>query len=207
LTGSFPAKEESVYCLIDAGVGFMATPRDGQFKKAISTLPFWAADNRCFSESEKFDLDKYCAWLERLEVHRPKCLFAATPDVVGDAIKTLERSIPTMPIIRRTGYPVAFVAQDGISYVPWFSFDVLFIGGTDAFKLSSQVRSLVLEAKARRKRVHMGRVNSWKRYRYAREIGCDSVDGTCIAFAPDVNSAKVGRWATSHRQLTLEDIA
>ena len=34
------------------------------------------------------------------------------------------------------------------------------------------------EAKRRRKWVHMGRVNSERRIRYAASIGCDSIDGT-----------------------------
>jgi hypothetical protein len=31
----------------------------------------------------------------------------------------------------------------------------------------------------------MGRVNSLKRLRYASAIGCDTADGTYVAFAPD----------------------
>jgi hypothetical protein len=33
----------------------------------------------------------------------------------------------------------------------------------------------------------MGRVNSLKQLRYARDIGCASADGTFITFAPDTN--------------------
>jgi hypothetical protein len=40
----------------------------------------------------------------------------------------------------------------------------------------------------------MGRVNSWKRIKYADTIGCDSVDGTFVAFGPDVNLPKVKAW-------------
>ena len=50
------------------------------------------------------------------------------------------------------------------------------------------------EAKRRGKQVHMGRVNSARRYRYAEAIGCDSADGTYIAFGPDVNLPKVLAW-------------
>lgn len=42
-------------------------------------------------------------------------------------------------------------------------FDVLFLGGSTAWKLGSAARRLTTEAKARGKQVHMGRVNSLKR--------------------------------------------
>ena len=73
-------------------------------------------------------------------------------------------------------------------------FDVLFIGGSTAWKLGPHARQLVGEAKARGKRVHMGRVNSGRRYRYAHAIGCDTVDGTYLTFGPDKNLPAVLAW-------------
>jgi hypothetical protein len=63
------------------------------------------------------------------------------------------------------------------------------------WKLGQVARELVAEAKRRRKHVHMGRVNTGKRFRYADAIGCDTVDGTTIAIAPDTNLPKVLAWA------------
>jgi hypothetical protein len=40
----------------------------------------------------------------------------------------------------------------------------------------------------------MGRVNSLKRLRYAEMIGCDSVDGTYLTFAPDENLPRLLGW-------------
>tara|TARA_B100000686_G_C16273852_1_gene705397 strand:+ start:518 stop:676 length:159 start_codon:yes stop_codon:yes gene_type:complete len=40
----------------------------------------------------------------------------------------------------------------------------------------------------------MGRVNSFARIKNAAILGCDSVDGTCIAFAPDRNTKIVLSW-------------
>jgi hypothetical protein len=40
----------------------------------------------------------------------------------------------------------------------------------------------------------MGRVNSQERLRYARHIGCDSVDGTYLAFGPDRNLPRLLGW-------------
>lgn len=53
---------------------------------------------------------------------------------------------------------------------------------------------MALEAKRRGKHVHMGRVNSLRRLRFARDIGCDSVDGTFLGFGPDVNIVRLQRW-------------
>jgi hypothetical protein len=40
----------------------------------------------------------------------------------------------------------------------------------------------------------MGRVNSLRRLRYAADIGCDSVDGTYLAFGPDQNLPTLLTW-------------
>jgi hypothetical protein len=40
----------------------------------------------------------------------------------------------------------------------------------------------------------MGRVNSLKRFRAARSMGCDSVDGTYLTFGPDINLPKLLSW-------------
>jgi hypothetical protein len=115
---------------------------------------------------------------------------------VGDAAATLARSTPWLRPIRELGYPVAFVAQDGIenTRVPWREFDVLFIGGSTEFKLGPVSAHYAAQAKRRGKVVHMGRVNSHKRFRYAREIGCDSVDGTYLTFSPTGNLPKLLGW-------------
>jgi hypothetical protein len=89
------------------------------------------------------------------------------------------------------------VAQDGLESlpVPWGDFDALFIGGTTGWKLGPHAREIAAEAKRRGKWVHMGRVNSERRCRYAAAIGCDSVDGTKLVFGPDVNLPQVLAWA------------
>lgn len=107
--------------------------------------------------------------------------------------------------------------------VPWDAFDVLFIGGSPEcvpcgyvrppdkenrkrkvcphcnrrlkeWKLGPIARSLASDAKVRGKWVHMGRVNSWTRLRYAASIGCDSADGTYVKFGPDQNLPKALSW-------------
>jgi hypothetical protein len=159
-------------------------------------VPWWAADNGCFSAGERFDLWKYLEWLERMSSALSTCLFATAPDVVGDAAGTLERSAPVLPMIREIGYAPALVGQDGLERltVPWDTFDAYFIGGSTRWKLSLESAALVREAKRRGKWVHMGRVNSGKRLVYAKRIGVDSCDGTYMAFNPSEAIDRMGRW-------------
>ena len=199
-------------------IGCITTPKQGN---AIPVGARYCADNGCFGKGYPGD-KKWWAWVEALP-NKDMCDFAVAPDVVGDALATLTRSAPWLAAIRSLGIPAAFVAQNGASRtnVPWDSLDVLFLGGSleclpcgyvrpagdrktshcpecnrclSEWKLNLAARSLVIQAKARGKGVHMGRVNSLKRLRYADAIGCDSADGTYIAFGPDLNLPHVLGW-------------
>jgi hypothetical protein len=101
-----------------------------------------------------------------------------------------------LPRIRALGYPAALCAQDGLEdlTLPWEDFDVLFIAGSTAWKLSKAARDITYEAKLRGKWIHMGRVNSFRRLQYAAAIGCDSCDGTYLAFGPDRNLPMLLDW-------------
>lgn len=70
----------------------------------------------------------------------------------------------------------------------------MFIGGSTEWKLSEEAAELGREAKRRGKWLHMGRVNSLTRLRIASHIGCDSVDGSKVAFAPREATAQIKRW-------------
>lgn len=172
-------------------LGFIDTPRQGNIRPDGVV---WCADNGCFGKG--FTEDHWWRFLVKHAKDAGTCVFATAPDVVGDAVATLERSAPWLPKIRSLGYPAAFVAQDGIedTVIPWDDFDALFIGGTTEFKLGATARSLIFEAKRRGKWVHCGRINSLKRYRAMEALGCDSCDGTKVVFAPDVNLPKVLGW-------------
>lgn len=173
-------------------LGMLATPNERR-----DPLPgvTWAADNGCFSTRYVGD-DRWMAWLVRHAVHASRCLFATAPDVVGDAAATLARSLPFLPKIRELGYPAALVAQDGLERldVPWDEFDWLFLGGSTEWKLSAASAELTAEAKRRGKGVHMGRVNSRKRWLIAESFGCDTSDGTYLSFGPDKNLERMRTW-------------
>lgn len=176
--------------MANAQLDCIVTPKQGNRIPEGVTI---CADNGCFGKGYPGD-DAWWAWLQTLPTDRMR--FAVAPDVVADAAATLARSLPWLARIRSLGMPAAFVAQDGLEdlTVPWEEFDVLFIGGSTDWKLGKHARELVSQAKAHGKWVHMGRVNSYQRLRYADAIGCDSADGTYIAFGPDVNMPKVLGW-------------
>jgi hypothetical protein len=184
--------------MVDGALAFIDTPAQGNLRPAGVT---WCADNGCFGKGYPGDAG-YLAWLDKHKADAGTCLFATAPDVVGDAVATLARSAPFLAPIRALGYPVALVAQDGLEdlIVPWEDFDVLFIGGTTEWKLGSAAALLAYEAKERGKHVHMGRVNSRKRLRYAESIGCDSADGTYLVFGPTVNLPKLLGWLAEPRE-------
>ena len=203
-------------------LGLMIQPGTTHYGHHIESFSSWAMDNGCFSKAGEFDGDQFLRELERIiqtcsDAHE-KCLFAVAPDVFdpvarkGDPIATLERSRPWFDRIREAGAPVAFVAQDGIEdladAIPWEEFDVLFIGGSDEFKLgypsglsNGAPRYMVspsgevIDQRSRRffemlntanqlgKGIHLGRANSMIRLAFAWEVGAESADGTFLAMA------------------------
>jgi hypothetical protein len=174
-------------------LGMIAQPWQGN--KLLDDIA-WCADNGAYGKNYPGH-DGWWTWLMRFTPEqRSRCAFAVAPDVVSDAERTLALAATHLPRLRAAGFPAALAAQDGLEQldVPWDAFDVLFLGGSTEFKLGGYVRELTVEAKRRGKAVHMGRVNSLKRLRYARLIGCDSADGTGVTFGPDVNLPKVLGW-------------
>lgn len=195
-----PCSPRVIEQMLAGRLGFIDTPAQRVTRPSGVT---WCADNGCFGKGYPGDAEWF-AWLQRNAADAATCAFATAPDVVGDAQATLDRSRPWLPRIRALGYPAALVAQDGLEalQVPWEEFDVLFIGGTTGWKLGMHARHLIRRAKNHGKRIHMGRVNSARRYRYAEHTGCDSVDGTFLTFGPDTNLPRLLAW----QHPTLEDV-
>jgi len=190
-------------CAYTYGIGLMLNP-DSRAEKQLQYFPQFAVDNGCFSEAsgKPFVLDRYLAWLEKLRIYQSKCLFVVAPDRFHPsgwhdgqtiAAATLERSIPVMPLIRKMGYKVALVAQNGLEklIVPWDAFDTLFIGGDTTWKLGWEAMTLMRDAVAHGKGVHVGRVNTIKRLALVRAMGADSCDGTTIKYGHTVNFPRV----------------
>ena len=162
-------------------------------KNMLKPYHTFAVDNGCFSQPAKYTNTGFLTWLDTLN---RKCLFATAPDVVGDADKTLERSLPVLAEIRKLGYSAGYVGQDGAKKtgLPWDKFDCFFVGGTTAWKMSQVAANLIIEAKQRGKWVHVGRVNSYKRMRIVDFFGADSCDGTHLTFGPNNKIKDIHRW-------------
>jgi hypothetical protein len=173
----------------------ITTPRQGN---RIPDRARVCLDNGVFGKGWPGE-DAWLAWVKRHQPIADRVLFVVAPDVVGDAAATLDRSRPWLPVIRDLGFPAAFVAQDGQEAlpVPWDEFDCLFIGGSTEWKLSAHAANLIREAKALGKWVHVGRVNSARRFARFELLDADSCDGTYIAFGPDVNLPDVLHWTAS----------
>jgi hypothetical protein len=153
----------------------------------------YAADNACFVG---LDRRAFLMMLGELVGREPAPLFVTMPDVVGDPKETLRRFGVWQPVAKDLGLKVALVGQDGLRRqdVPWDDADAYFVGGTDAWKESRESCLLALEARARGKHLHLGRVNTLRRIMLAAQWGCDTIDGTGFTWFSDVRIPKAVRW-------------
>lgn len=177
-------------------VGRLYTPRHyNALKQTNESGLAWAADNDGF---QGVDHKAFMQMLSSLEPHE-NCLFVTAPDILGDAKGTMKEWASWHEHIAALGFPPAYVLQDGLGGVgvPWNQTSAIFIGGSTEFKFSPMVARTAKEAKERGKWVHMGRVNTVRRLRYAASIGCDSVDGSQWSRFTD-------RWAHMLRILPYE---
>lgn len=174
-------------------VGILNQQGSGYSDDHVAAYRWWGADNGCFTEAD-FSEPRWWAWL--LDQDPTRCLFATAPDVVGDHPATVARSASWLPRIRDAGYPAAFVAQDGITPddTPWDTFDCLFVGGRDGWKLGPDCATIMAEARSWGKWIHVGRVNSWRRIHRAYLLGADSADGNVLRYGPDTNINRIRSW-------------
>lgn len=101
-------------------------------------------------------------------------LWVAVPDVVADRNATLQEWAAWAPQLKRFGWPLAFVVQDGMTSadVPKDA-DVVFVGGTTKWKRQTTrlwCRDFL--------RVHVGRINTERWLWYCLAQGAESCDGT-----------------------------
>lgn len=186
-------------------LGLLGTPAGATWRQRDS-YSSWAADNGCFVDVAKPGSFNAARWLEWLETAGPvDCAWATLPDVVGDAEATWERSLPYLDKVRALGFRPSFVLQDGLTPSQLAAIlavaDDVFIGGSTEWKLGPIALQATFQAKCAGAQVHMGRVNSLKRLRYAASIGCDSADGTYLNYGRAAD-----RVVNTHRLLSWLDI-
>lgn len=173
-------------------LGHLVTPNNrNSIDSLLATGLRWAVDNGAFSG---FDPESFRRLLRRVR-GRPRLLWVVCPDVVADCDATLARFDEWQEEVSQAG-PVAFVGQDGCEgrELPWDRFDCLFIGGSTEWKLSNAAWDLGREAKRQGKWLHLGRVNSRRRLRYAWSMNADSTDGSSASMFGDKYIRKYLRW-------------
>lgn len=200
LTGCMPKKHELQQKLMQAGFGVLSTPYSLQ--KRPSNQWVWAADNGCYSK--RWEHHTWEKWLKS-NVNPETALFATVPDVVCDHDATIKKWHHHWEQVKEYGYKTAFVLQDyaTLDTMPLSDMDALFIGGSTNYKLSDEAHQIVKHCKGLGKWIHMGRVNSQRRMQIAYQWGCDSVDGTYLAFAPDANTPRLIRYMNAGTQPQL----
>ena len=167
----------------------------------VAGLP-WAADNGAFTG---FNSAAFFPWLETMTPYRDTCLFVVVPDVVGDSMATWLEFVRWQPEL--ACWPLAYVAQDGQEKLPFpaiHEWDTLFIGGSTEWKVSQGALDCIGRAQHLSKRVHVGRVNWWKRYAHFRLCnGSDdwTCDGTRQRF--DGIDKTLAAWAEYQQQTPL----
>jgi hypothetical protein len=164
-------------------LGQMVTPNSGN--QLIPDVT-WALDNGCFSA--QWDEARWEATLARYAGH-PHCLFAVVPDVVADAAATDRHWHRYAPIVKAHGYRAAYVMQNGCTRIPSDA-DVVFIGGDTTYKLAASTQKMAMASGLP---VHMGRVNTRRRLQFAAAHHYDTVDGTLLAYGPDINLPRLLR--------------
>ena len=161
----------------------------GQFCTPLTNNKNWggafAIDNGAYSG---LDRDAWFRLLKKHEQHKERCMFVVIPDIVGNARRTddlyfiITQDTRTHPYTKQWAY----VMQDGHedSRISWDAMrgKWMFIGGTNRFKDSSAAYDIVKTAKAIGDiKIHVGRVNTPKRYEVYADLGCDTCDGSGVA--------------------------
>lgn len=185
--GTSPTEPDIEFALNTHKIGLMCQPKSNSPRSGW----VWAADNGCFTKAWREDY--WLNWL-RSGLPRSGCLFATVPDVVGDHVATVERWQRYAPMVSELRYPLGFVGQDGatVENIPWNEFDTFFVGGTTRWKMSTAF-PLALAAHERGKWVHVGRINSDRRFLPWAPFA-DSCDGTILSFGPKKNLGRVIDW-------------
>jgi hypothetical protein len=170
-----PAKIEEYSKRYNYNFGQLRTPLTAY---ALSDKVY-GLDNGCFSKFEKKKWRRLVAEAKEQElINQPK--FVCSPDIVGDARRTLELFDQFYDEI--SPLPVCLVLQDGIGNfnIDWNRVDAVFVGGSDAFKVSNEAFNACKAAKMLDKWVHVGRVNTAQRVNNWMGLA-DSIDGSGIS--------------------------
>lgn len=175
-------------------LGCLPTPHTGNDPKSLEKLGLpMAADNGCFGG---LDSEKFVVMLNAFREANVRLDWVTVPDVVADGDATFVQWGRWEPVVRAFGFKPAMVLQDGMDRLSVHQFDppVLFIGGSTGFKLGHLAADLTADWRAKGRPVHMGRVSTEGRVRYAADIGCTSIDTSGCSRWPEVMIPKMIRF-------------
>jgi len=185
-------------------LGWLVGPSARKKTKLRDWMPY-ALDNDAFSAfTHGTEWDEH-AWLEliswaRMSIQKP--MWAVVPDVVGDALKTIEKWFRFSPVVDAAKIKTAFAVQDGMDAddVP-SNADVVFVGGTTAWKWRTAEMWCSTFP-----RVHIGRVNTLEKLWFCERIGAESVDGTGWFRDPsdETKIPKLIRWMEGDKSMQCE---
>jgi hypothetical protein len=222
----------------DGTIGFIGTPAQGNKRPEGLT---WCADNGCFSDKWdeakwwQYLVDNAGGVATCLFAVAPDVV----GDAWRSHMRSYPWLAKIKALGYRVAY--VFQNGADRHPIPWHDFDVAFLGGSPEcvpcnyvfrekrkpkrdepcprcnrllteWKLGAVARSLAAEAKSRGKWVHVGRVNSARRWRYCATpiehggLGADSCDGTYLTFGPDTNLPKLLAWTRNNDQGALWEV-
>lgn len=155
------------------GLGHLFSP-GGQLERG--PVMRYALDNGafgCWKDGRPFDVAAWRRLLEWAHCAVPPPMWVLVPDAVGDRDETLRMWDQHAPTVQAMGWPLAFAAQDGMTFadVPSEA-DVVFIGGSDEFKAAA------LYPWCARFRCHVGRVTALDHLFRCLDAGAVSCDAT-----------------------------
>ena len=146
------------------------------WREPVPWLPYVLANGAwtCHTQGTPFDAAGFLGLCDKAAACGQPPMWVAAPDVVADKEETLALWPAWELRLRGYGWPVAFIAQDGMTPgdVPSGA-DLVFIGGSTAWKWSSL--HAFCQAFAR---VHVGRVNGERGLWECYDAGAESCDGT-----------------------------
>lgn len=170
-----PAKIEDYSKRYNYNFGQLRTPLTAY---ALSGKQY-GLDNGCFSKFESKTWRRLLSEAKQQDlINQPE--FVCLPDIVGDARRTLE--LFDMFYEEVKPLKTCLVLQDGIGNfaIDWHKVDAVFVGGSDAFKISTEAINACKVAKMLGKWVHVGRVNTVERVKNWINLA-DSIDGSGIS--------------------------
>ena len=180
-------------------LGYLVTPFSHTKLQEVKNKVY-AIDNGAFAG---LDEKKFMKIVNNYKNNK-KEIFIAVPDIVGNHKETLKMFNNWRDIL--SDYNLGFVAQDGMTKndIPKEA-QAVFIGGSTEFKLGKIAFEIIQIAKEKGLWVHMGRVNSLKRIKYAYESNVDSIDGTKYAMFDKVHLKKALDYISSlQKQIPLQ---